>query len=325
MVHRLMVKFVTSVPEPNPGRTWSDRVQADNLEALHHAADVTRRTFLGLHGVLILCASPLATSALAQAREIPSLRSAPLELAGVWPSSPPDAVMRVLSRVREVSFADLRLLSDRQPERLRVDDHADGLPAIWLHDDHTRIAWIIVDIGPRDWSKLAYQFGHELGHVLCNSWDANAKPQPPSQWLEEAMVEAFSIRGLGLLAASWERNPPFAGDAPFGAAIRQYRGNLIESYKKAASSNLALWFHKNRNSLENGGGPSQGAGPAVLAILAELERNPGCVEDFGAVNRWPARSKLSIGAYLTAWQASCAEIHSPGRLPVRLKDLLQLR
>src|SRR3989442_505095 len=136
--------------------------------------------------------------------------------------------------MREVCLSGLRLLSDRQPDRLRVDNHAEGPPAIWLHDEQPGTAWIIVDIGPRDWSKLAYQFGHELGHVFCNSWDRLAKPRPPTQWLEEAMVEAFSIRGLGLLAASWEKNPPFAGNAGFAASIRQYRGDLIEKYQTAA-------------------------------------------------------------------------------------------
>src|SRR5262245_29647307 len=38
-------------------------------------------------------------------------------------------------------------------------------------------------------SVLAYQFGHELGHVTANSWQPHAKPQPPSRWLEEALVE----------------------------------------------------------------------------------------------------------------------------------------
>ncbi|WP_189561939.1 MULTISPECIES: hypothetical protein [unclassified Mesorhizobium] len=54
------------------------------------------------------------------------------------------------------------------------------------------MAWIIVDIGERDWSKLAYQFGHELSHVTANNWQADAKPAPPCQWLKEAMVEALA-------------------------------------------------------------------------------------------------------------------------------------
>src|SRR5229473_5416093 len=196
---------------------------------------ITRRTFLvGLAGVAAgFVIRPLVAAAPGLASELtPSLLSAPLDLGGVWKSSPADAVLRVLSRVRAVSLEGLRLLSDRQPDRLHVDNHPSGWPAVWLHNDHTNTAWIIVDIGPADWCKLSYQFGHELGHVLCNSWNAQSKPRVPCQWLEESMVEAFSIRGLGRLAASWESNPPFAGDAAFGAAIREYRENLIKNYRE---------------------------------------------------------------------------------------------
>jgi hypothetical protein len=134
--------------------------------------------------------------------QAPTLLSAPLELGGEWGGSPPNDALAVVARMREVCLSGVRLLSDRQPAKLRVDEHTSGPPHIWLHDENPDTAWIIVDIGARDWSKLAYQFGHELGHVLCNSWQPQAKPKLPSQWLEEALVEAFSIRGLGLLADS---------------------------------------------------------------------------------------------------------------------------
>ena len=102
----------------------------------------------------------------------------------------------------------------------------------------TTTAWIIVNVGSRDWCKLAYQFGHELGHVLANSWDAGSKPSRPCQWLEEALVEAFSLRGLGRLADGWERRPPFPNDGPFASAIRRYRRDIVERYEKAGSAQM---------------------------------------------------------------------------------------
>ncbi len=254
-----------------------------------------------------------------------TLLSVPLELAGAWGESMA-APARVISLVREVALADIRLLSDDQPNEIRIDNHSSGPPAIWLHDDHTKVAWVIVDIGSRDWCKLSYQFGHELGHVLCNSWEANAKPKPPSHWIEEAMVEAFSIRGLGLLAKRWESDPPFAGDSRFAVAIREYRENVITTYKTipaSSDSDLSAWFNKNRYSLESGGGLSQAEGPLVLAILAELERDASCVEDLGAVNRWTKRTGVPIEEYFSLWQKSCIEIHTNGRLPALLQNLLR--
>jgi hypothetical protein len=289
------------------------------------AALLRRRTFLGLAGVLALCATRVAVRAQPADRKR-TLLSAPLELAGGWGSAPPEAVARVLTRAREACLTGLRLVSDRQPERLRVDNHAGGFPAVWLHSDPASTAWIIVDIGPADWCKLAYQFGHELGHVLCNSWDAAAKPRPPSQWLEEAMVEAFSIRGLGLLAASWERDPPFAGNAGFAASIRQYRGDLIEKYRMAAgpasAPDVAAWFRAHRATLESGFAAIEG--PAVVGVLAVLEGDPACVEDLGAVNRWPARSGVPIEDYLIQWERSCRDVGASGRLPAQLRSLFRV-
>ena len=249
-----------------------------------------------------------------------TLLSAPLELAGNWGESPPGDAAAVISRMRQVSLMGVRLVSDQQPERLRVDEHSSGPPAIWLHEDPPKTAWIIVDIGALDWCKLAYQFGHELGHVLSNSWGPLAKPAPPSQWLEEALVEAFSIRGLALLADSWEQNPPFPGDAGFAKSIRQYRADLIENYRAAAppGPDVAACFRTHCRDFTQGKGD-----PMVLAVVREMERDPLCVEDLGGLNRWPARSAVPVAEYLPLWEKSCAEIGASGHLPVWLRATLQ--
>src|SRR5262249_17207784 len=98
--------------------------------------------------------------------QAPTLLSAPIELAGNWGPMLPHAVDQVVQRMRHACLDGVRLVSDRQPTRLRVDEHTSGSPAVWLHADGSSMAWIIVDIGERDWTKLAYQFGHELGHVM---------------------------------------------------------------------------------------------------------------------------------------------------------------
>jgi hypothetical protein len=254
-----------------------------------------------------------------------SLFLAPLELMGDWGSSPPEAAFRVLSRVREACLTSVALLSDRQPKRIRVESRSGGFPAIWLHDDDASMAWILVTIGACDWCQLAYQFGHELGHVLCNSWDKLAYPRAPCQWLEESLVEAFTIRGLGILAEAWERDPPFEGDCGFSDAIRRYRNNLIARYEAQSShSSCSVWFRAARRSLEQRGGESEAEGPATLCALAELEESNRSIEDLGALNRWPLRSGIAIEDYLKQWQTSCAEIRTPGRLPKRLRRLLDL-
>ena len=230
--------------------------------------------------------------------------------------------------MRQACLSGLRLLSDHQPDRLRVDDQAWGRPHIWLHKENPTTAWIYVDIGPRAWAQLAYQFGHELGHVMCNSWMWKVETPPPSRWLEECLVEAFSIRGLGRLADAWERNPPFFHDARYAQALRNYRRNLIEKYRKAAGpeavENVAAWLRANRPLLDASRGLGIYAGPAIVTVLNEMEADKGSVEDLGAVNRWPERSGVPLEIYLQRWRLSCAQIDAPGRLPAQLQKIFAL-
>ncbi len=195
-----------------------------------------------------------------------NLLSAPLEVKGAWGGSSPDDAAVVISRMREACLSGVRLLSDHQPDRLRVDDQASGPPHLWLHAENPTTAWIVVDIGTRAWSQLAYQFGHELGHVMCNSWMWKVETPPPSRWLEECLAEAFSIRGLGRLADAWEHNPPFPNDAKYGRSLRDYRRDLIEKYQKAGGpepvEDVAAWLRANRALLDraDGLGRLRGAG-----------------------------------------------------------------
>jgi hypothetical protein len=190
-------------------------------------------------------------------------------------------------------------------------------------------AWIVVDIQPRAWSQLAYQFGHELGHVTCNSWMWKAHSPPPSRWLEESLVEAFSIRGIAQLADAREYEPPFNGDAQYGRSLRAYHRHLIEKYHEPRGlegvKDIAAWLRANREQLDRMTGLGVQAGPAILAVLNEMEADRGCVEDLGAVNRWPERSGVSLEEYLRLWRASCAQIEAPGRLPSRLQEIFALR
>jgi hypothetical protein len=168
--------------------------------------------------------------------------------------------------------------------------------------------------------NLAYQFVHELGHVVANSWARDAKPGGPCQWLEEALVEAFSFRGLGRLADSWRARPPFPNDNAYADAILEYRDRTLQPVWKLAqdqrtAAGLREWFSAHREYLETHGSVDA-ARPAVPTILALYKGDMPLVEDLGAMNRWPERTNLDLKQYLERWQASCAVISSPSGFTV---------
>jgi hypothetical protein len=289
--------------------------------------ETTRRTFLNICGVLLsLGARGARAGAIGP---VINLSSAPIEVIGIWGASPSNAAAVVISRMRQACLSGLRLFSDQQPDRLRVEDEASGPPHIWLHKENPTTAWIVVDIGTRAWSQLAYQFGHELGHVMCNSWMWKVETPPPCRWVEECLAEAFAIRGLARLADSWENDPPFVGDAHYGQALRDYRRDLLNKYQNAAGSepirDMAGWLRAKRPRLDGAAGLSDEEGPAILTVLNAMEAETACVEDVGAVNRWPERSGLPLEDYLWRWRRSCEQLKLSGLLPARLQEIFKLR
>ena len=154
----------------------------------------------------------------------------------------------------------------------------------------------------------------------------NAAAEPLAR---RVVGRSFSVRGLNLLADSWERNPPFPNDYRYGQALRNYRRDLIEKYRKAGGpqpvEDLAGWVQANRALLDGTNGLAVHEEPAILAVVKEMESDQRCVEDLGAVNRWPQRSAVPLEEYLRLWRASCSEIGASGRLPARLQKIFGLR
>jgi hypothetical protein len=283
-----------------------------------------RRRFVSLLGAGILLqlkpalAGPISADV--------TLLTAKLELGGAWGDSLPRDAAVVIKRMRIACLAGLALLSDHQPKKLRVENRSGIPPSIWLQTESPTTAWITLIVGTRDWCKLAYQFGHELGHVFCNSWEADAKPRNPCQWIEEALVEAFSLRGLQLLANDWAHAPPFVNDADFAGSIRSYRETLLADHRTIAqdqgiSAGFRVWFKAHEAFLNEHGGLDDARG-AVSTMLGLLESDAAMIADMGALNRWPGRSGVPLHDYFDLWEKSCAELHAPGRLPVRLRALL---
>lgn len=278
-----------------------------------------------------LRAALFASAAIGQAdRDVvgaTSLSEAPLELAGDWGEMLHVSVLRVLMRARRACLDGVRLGSDRQPVAIVIERRSNHPPAIWLQSSRPDCAWTIVDIGERDWSKLAYQFGHELGHVLANSWTLDAKPRAPCQWLEEALVEAFTIRGLGLLGRSWGSAPVFPKDEKFADSIESYRLNIIRDYKQFAVAqggidDMARWFADSKKHLELHPELTDAARAASLVFVSLFEQQPKTISALGALNRWTERSALPLARYLSAWIASCRELNLDDSLPRWIRHAL---
>ncbi|TGV77099.1 hypothetical protein EN792_050245, partial [Mesorhizobium sp. M00.F.Ca.ET.149.01.1.1] len=85
----------------------------------------------------------------------------------------------------------------------RVKTHGKGGGQKDEYGQHPTIAKLGDATGQNHHQRDQHGKGDRAPQQLFGSWQADAKPAPPCQWLEEAMVEAFSLHGLGRLAKDW--------------------------------------------------------------------------------------------------------------------------
>src|SRR5262245_61871033 len=55
------------------------------------------------------------------------------------------------------------------------------------------------------WAQFAFQFAHEMGHVVCGFEEY----PNPNQWFEETLCETASLFVLGRMAERWKTRPPW--------------------------------------------------------------------------------------------------------------------
>lgn len=232
----------------------------------------------------------------------------------------------VLNLVRSSCLSNVQIKSDRLPDSIIIENAVSPNPSIWLHKEPRTAAWIRLNAAPGAWCQLAYQFGHELGHVLVNSWTPDAKPQPPSQWIEEALAEGFSLFGLWRLAANWRKLPPFPNNQAYATEISQYLDEALANYARLGDElgikQTADWYAREEERLENDTGLYAREKAFSSVIFTAVRKNLTLIEDYPALNRWPERTKLQNRDYLSRWESSCREIGTKGAFPRLLADSL---
>ncbi len=97
------------------------------------------------------------------------------------------------------------------------------------------------------WAQLAFQFAHELGHVLCNY----QKGENANQWFEETLCEVASLYALRRMTVTWKTAPPFERARSFAPSLQDYAQERINAAKLPEGVALPEWFEANRNRLRN--------------------------------------------------------------------------
>ena len=259
-----------------------------------------------------------------------SLHNAQLRVERPYGTALPGDIRKVVELMRFASLRGLKLRSDRQPTGLLVENVQSAVgqwaPMVVACDRSDQAAWIRVTIDGNHWARLAYQFGHELGHVLCNSWGSGAAPQRPCQWIEEVCVEAFSIRCLFEVAHRWAAKPPYPHWKDYAPCLLSYAESTLGKHCRLAkragidpAASMSAVYRSRLDDLLKLGPHAKALVPTMVRIF---RNNPKLVEDLGGLNRWPRRASEPLFTYLEQWADSCSDLGLPASLPIKVRNLL---
>lgn len=254
----------------------------------------------------------------------------PIEVSGDWGTSSLSDVHSIVSSARASALQGLSLSGTLAPALLKViGDPKRPCPQVWSRDEADRSATILLSSKDRYWAQLAYQFGHELGHVICNSWTSDgAKIFSPSHWLEEAIVEAFAVYCLRQMSTRWETQPPYPSFTSFATCLASYAEDRLDVCRNTAcgtkfSLDAIGWFVHERPALEASLSLTEHCLPMVAWLAEEYQREPSLLDCLPALNRWPDRGGLSLPLYLAEWTTACNLLGVSDGLPQRIMRHLQ--
>lgn len=205
---------------------------------------------------------------------------------GAWGQADTEDIQAVLYSVAD-SFA--RYFPDRRLPRILVES-VPGNPRVLF--DRGIGGEYVIHLSAHDlrWSQYAYQFAHELCHILSN-FDNNeirdGKVVAQNQWFEESVCDTAALFTLRQLTSTWRHAPPYPHWASYAPAFGEYAQNLLAKVHRneVEAGNLGEWYRQNAADLRRNPYLRDKNEVVAVRLLPLLEKNP---------QHWAAISFLTI-------------------------------
>jgi len=181
--------------------------------------------------------------------------------------------------------------------------------------------FVKLNVEGRYWCQFAYQFSHELCHILANY---SEKTPRANKWFEEALCELASIFTLRKMAVTWKTAPPYSHWKNFAEAIREYVDDLTapKTARLPAGTTLAAWYKANAAELRKA--PCLRAKNRIIAnaLLGLFESNPAGWAAVEFLNSGKPQSD-SFQDYMSNWYRQTPEKHR--KFVARIIQMFELK
>jgi hypothetical protein len=227
---------------------------------------------------------------------------------GNWGSADPKDIQVVLDSVAR-EFRPFVARDDPGPVAVRVVPRT-GSPRV-LYERGPEGEYV-VQLTARDdrWFQYAYQFAHELCHILSN-FDHKERQgdmvASGNQWFEESLCETASLFTLKRMAVSWAEHPPGRKWIGYGPMFASYAQQLLaESHRRLpANQPFGQWYAENQPALHNNPYLREKNELVASMLLPLFEQDPSMWQAIAYLNANPASAGKSFSEYLADWHGAC--------------------
>jgi hypothetical protein len=190
---------------------------------------------------------------------------------------------------------------------IMVSKGTHGPIALFARGEHGEYR-VKLDTGKTFWAQYAYQFAHEICHVLCRYED----DYKGNLWFEETLAELSSLYCLREMSRAWRENPPYPNWKSFAPKLGDYTDEIIrkrEGYLEILKIGLPAYYRQHAAHLSRNGTDRDKNGAMAIALLALVERQPEHWNAIRWVNSSPSPEGETFVQYLAKWRAAVPEKH----------------
>ena len=184
---------------------------------------------------------------------------------------------------------------------VRATPHLDDEPITLFRSSLEEPFTILLPARGRRWSQFAYQFSHELCHVLS---DYERLRYSRNKWFHEAICELASIFTMRRMAEAWPTRPPYPNWAEYSQSLASYAENYLDRDERRVPSGMTLftWLLLEEEGLREDCLQRDKNAVVAYSLLPIFENEPTV---WNAVRKLPASSAM-FREYMLEWHA-CVE------------------
>jgi hypothetical protein len=232
---------------------------------------------------------------------------------GNWGGSPVanvEAVVRSAAEAFAPAFGGDEVAIVVQPT---IGD--EDAPMVLTSPDQTGAFVVLLNVRGTYWARLAYQFAHELCHVLA---DPRSFVPDRFAWIEESLCETASLVALRWMARAWAVSPPYPNWRDYSASLAAYEAEHLAQPRRSLHEGVAFrtWLAKRLARLEAEPGRREDATIIARELLPLFEADRAAWGAVRFLHAFPRVAEEPLAGFLARWAAACPPAHRPGATAV---------